>query len=37
MMFRHSLLRLLRRHEDDLTAFAAVTFLLGTFVCQAIS
>ncbi len=28
-MIRHTLLHFLHQHEDDLTAFAAITALLG--------
>ncbi|MDA0768412.1 MAG: hypothetical protein O3A92_16500, partial [Verrucomicrobia bacterium] len=36
-MTRHTILRFLRRHEDDLMSFGAVTFLLLHLALQAIS
>jgi|GEM_PF-3246439 len=36
-MTRHTILRFLRRHEDDLISFGAVTFLLLHLALQAIS
>lgn len=36
-MTRENILRFLRRHEDELTAFAAVTALVGMIALQTLS
>lgn len=36
-MTRHNILHFLRRHEDEFTAFAAVTSLVGLIALHALS